>query len=163
MTTQSVSFFYGEVHLFAPGGQTRLARTVSLVRRTVSPDRAEITEEVLQPSRAKGGTPPEFTVRLTRQNGSTVFDATDEGKTFTGTMTFDEGAEWNWDSWSYDFRLSADGGGMRGKGRLNAKGIQTVKTLTDAEGKPSILLREDLETISAERYEELRVKIRAGR
>ena len=162
MTTESVSFFYGEVHLFAPGGQTRLARTVSLVRRTVSPDRAEITEEVLQPSRAKGGTPPEFTVRLTRQNGSTVFDATDGGKTFSGTMAFDAGTEWNWDSWSYDFRL-ADGGGMHGKGRLNGKGIQTVKTLTDPEGKPSILLREDLETISAERYEELREKIRTGR
>ena len=145
-----VEYYRGPVEYLSADGKVSYGKSESLVQRTVSPARARIIEEVVQPARKPGQPAQVFVTTLERVGATTRFSASDAGKTFSGTLAY-TGAGWAWDAWTYDIKLAA-GGGLTGQGKLDASGLSTDKVLTDAAGKPTTLVRERLARITAAQH-----------
>lgn len=156
----TISFFYGMVKFTSPDGKRLFGESTSLVKRVVQPAAWRIEEIVAQPGRKPGDPPVEHITQLSRignVGSSATFGAVDVGKTFTGTLSF-KGAEWAWESWTYDIALAA-GGKITGEGTLSKDGIRTRKNMFNKEGQPTVLVAEDLRPITEQKYNELRLSL----
>lgn len=150
-----IRYYYGEVKYSSPDGKIPYGQTISLVKRTVNPEEYSIVEDVIQPARTPGGAASEFITHIVRtDSASLVFNASDEGKTFSGTLTFSAN-DWQKNSWIYSIQLCS-GGKIEGTGTLSDQGIQTRKTFFNQNEAPTTLIVEDLASISSDRYEEIR-------
>jgi hypothetical protein len=154
-----VSYYAGNVTYSSEDGSTSYGGTTSLVKRTVNKGRHEIIEVVLQPPKKIGGLADEFVTHLTQQKKSSTFTAFDEGKTFRGSLTY-AGPDWKWTHWTYAIEMTANGEPtgekLTGDGEITPFKLTTSKLLTDANGKPKFLVREDLDRVSPVEYEKLK-------
>jgi hypothetical protein len=92
---------------------------------------------------------------MTRRGKTLVFDATDDGKTFTGTLTY---ASDKLDSWTYDIQMTG-GGSVKGKGRIDAKGVHTDKQVVMRAG-PSMKVIEELAPVTEATYTQHHQKLK---
>lgn len=147
----NTQYYYGEVIISSPDGKIPYGKSVSLIKRTVDPANNTISEIVLQPPRDPKQKPKDINTTLKRIESSNVFFASDDEKTFEGKLTF-TGSEWSWNNWTYDIKL-ADGSKLDGVGVLDSAGIKTQKTFYKPDGKASILIKEDVKSISSAEYD----------
>lgn len=153
----SINYYYGSVHYFSPDGSADWGNTASLVKRTILPGEGRITELVTQPDRNDPSKSNDFDTTLTRVGTSNVFSVSIVGDTTSGTMSF-SGDEWNWDSWTYDLKLSPSGY-IHGTGSLSVSGIQTRKEVFDANHAQTVLMTEDLKPISDQEYARIYIEM----
>ncbi len=150
-----VSYYAGNVTYSSGDGSTSYGGTTTLVKRTVNKARHEVTEVVLQPDRT-------FVTHLRQQKKTSTFTATDDGKTFRGSLTF-AGPEWKWTQWTYAIETTANGEAtgekISGEGDISPFKLTTTKLITDATGKPTMLVREDLDRVSPPEYEKLKAEM----
>ncbi len=150
--------YYGRVTYSSPDGTTAYGRGFSLIRREVRPSAGKIIETAVQSGRGPDEKAEEYVTELSRKGSTTVFEAKEEGGTFTGTVSF-KGAEWKWRSWVYDLDLTS-GGKLTGSGSLNERGVKTRKILSGGDG-PDTLIIEDLKPVSLKQYGRLYKKMTA--
>ncbi|MBS1962471.1 MAG: hypothetical protein JST04_09660 [Bdellovibrionales bacterium] len=153
------AFYAGNVSFSSPDGANALGGTTSLVKRVTNRAKREIVETVYQPPKHEGGSMTAIVTHLKRKGSSNVFEASDEGKTFRGTVTF-EGPEWKWTRWTYAIDMLAAGepNGMTvsGEGEISPYAIKTSKTLSDANGDATLLVREELGRVTPAEFEKLK-------
>ena len=140
------AYYYGQVSFFSPDGKLPYGNTDSAVKREVLDGGARIIETVTQPGAGHGMRPKEFVTQLKRRKKTLVYDASDAGGTFTGTVTFKE-AELK--TWTYKIKLKA-GGAIKGTGWLTPEGVKTEKQLLGV-ARP-MTVKEDLKTVSERDY-----------
>lgn len=141
-----VTCYEGTTTVTSPDGATPYgAPAPVVVRRTVSPSEGTISEHVVSPGE-------EHPTTLTRVDDSNVFQATDDGNTFSGTLTF-EGPEWEWTSWTYDISMTDGSGALRGTGRLEGNVMENEKIFAGPEGDPQARITEHLEQLDHETCE----------
>lgn len=150
-TSANTKYYYGDVMISSADGKTPYGKSVSLIKRTVDPAQDMITEIVLQPPRDPKQKPKDINTVLKRVGSTNVFSTSDDANTFNGKLIF-TGTEWSWNSWTYDIKL-ADGSKLNGKGLHDAVGIKTEKTFYKPDGGASLLIREDLKSISSDEYD----------
>jgi len=140
------AYYYGQVSFFSPDGKLPYNNTDSAVKREVLDGGARIIETVTKPGPAHGMRPKEFVTELRRRKKTLVYDVSDAGGNFTGTVTFkDAGLK----TWTYNIKLKA-GGTIKGSGGLTPEGLKTEKRIAGVD-RP-MLVREDLKTISERDY-----------
>ena len=122
-----------------------LGKTRSAAKREISNGGALIVETVTEPGRSPSAPAQTFTTRITRRGETLVYDAADDEKTFSGTMTFSgPGLE----AWTYDLKI-AKGGALTGTGRLTPEGLSAVKLMT---GPDEVKITDELKTVTREEY-----------
>ncbi|MDO8804145.1 MAG: hypothetical protein Q7R35_06930 [Elusimicrobiota bacterium] len=141
------AYYYGQVSYLSPDGKLPYNSTDSAVKREMLDGGARLIETVTQPGSGHSMRPKEFVTKLKRRKKTLVYDASDSGGTFTGTLTFKDR---RLRSWTYRIKLK-DGGAIKGSGRLSPEGIKTEKQLTGT-GRP-MLIREDLKAVTEQEYE----------
>ncbi len=139
------SYYLGESAFFSPDGRLPYGKTDSAVKREILAGGARIIETVTQPGAGPGVPPKTMVTELKRRGKKLVYDASDAGGTFSGTLTYkDAGLT----GWTYDLRLK-NGGAIKGKGSVSAGGLKTEKQLTG--GRP-MLVKDELKPVSEEKY-----------
>lgn len=137
-----VSYYYGSVSFLSPDGRLPYRKTETVVRREIMENGDRILETVSQPSYSPS-MKPEITVTELRRRGKTlVYDASDRGRTFSGTVTFRDTALM---SWTYEIKMQ-DGSAVTGKGELTKERLLTEKQLTGV--KRPMMIRDDLKSVS---------------
>lgn len=142
----SSAYYYGQVSSFSPDGRMPYGNTDSAVKREILDDGARIIETVTRPGPSPSMRPKEIVTELKRRKKTLVYDASDTGATFAGTVTFQDP---DLKSWIYDIKLKA-GGTIKGSGKLSPEGIKTEKQLSSG-GRP-MSVKEDLKTVSEREY-----------
>ncbi len=138
--------YYGQVSFFSPDGKIPYNNTESAVKREILDGGARIIETVTQPGHGHSMRPREIITTLKRRKKTLVYDASDAGGTFTGSVTFKDP---ELKTWTYDIKLKT-GGELKGSGRISPDGIKTEKQLSGV-GRP-MSAREDLRTVSEDIY-----------
>ena len=139
-----VRYYVGTYATMSPDGKQPYGPPVPVVgKRTLKKAEGIILEVLDLPTK-------HFEVTLTRTKNNT-FQGTDKGKTWTGTIVY-AGDDWQWNSWTYDIRLSDGSGTLKGKGSLHAGKMETDKTFFDPTGAPKALILERLQTATAAEY-----------
>jgi len=140
------AYYYGQVSFFSPDGKLPYNKTDSAVKREVLDGGARIIETVTQPGSGHSMRPKEFVTELKRRKKTLVYDVSDAGATFTGTVTYkDPGLK----TWTYNIKLKA-GGAIKGSGKLSLEDIRTEKQLSGVS-RP-MLIKEDLKTVPEREY-----------
>ncbi len=139
------TYYYGQVLFFSPDGKLPYGSGDSAVRREISNGGARIIETVTQPGSGHSMRPKEIVTTLKRRKKTLVYDASDSGGTFSGTVAFkDPGLT----DWTYNIKLKA-GGSITGAGSLSPEGIKTEKQLA---GVRPMSVKEDLKAVSEKEY-----------
>ncbi len=139
------AYYFGTVKYSSLDGRLPFGRNVAAAKREIASGGALILEAVTEPGRSPSMPAQTFTTRLIRRGETLVYDAADDEKTFSGTMTFSgPGLE----AWTYDIKL-AGGGALTGSGRLTAEGLSAVKTLG---GSQEVKITEELKAVSQAEY-----------
>lgn len=153
------AFYAGNVSFSSPDGANTLGGTTSLVKRVTNAAKREIVETVYQPAKAPGAPVTPIVTHLKRKGSTNVFEASDEGKTFRGTVTYD-GPEWKWTHWTYAIEMLSGGEPtgqtVTGEGEISPYSIKTSKTLSDASGNATLLVREELGRVTPAEFEKLK-------
>jgi hypothetical protein len=123
---------------FGPAKDTAVSRTIDPVAHT-------IVEEVLD------GADTIITTMSQREN-SNVFDASDDGATFSGTLTF-TGAPFHFTGWSYDLSLTDLSGTIEGSATIDDEGIATDKVFKDAGGVAQARIQDALAAVDEATYD----------
>ena len=140
------AYYYGQVSFFSPDGKLPYGNTDSAVKREVMDGGERIVETVTQPGPGHAMSPREFVTELKRRKKTLVYDVSDAGGTFTGSVTYkDSGLK----AWTYDIKLK-EGGTIKGSGWLTPEGVKTEKRLLGV-ARP-MTVREDLKTVSEGEY-----------
>lgn len=139
------AWYFGPSSYFSPDGRIPYGGTESAVRREISGGGALIVETVTQPGHSPSMPAMVSVARMSRRGGSLVYDAADDEKTFSGTVTFSSA---DLSSWTYDLEL-ARGGTVTGSGSLSGGAIRTEKLL--GLERP-MLVREELKAVSEREY-----------
>ena len=143
-------YYYGEVKVTSPDGKTPYGPVkYSLVKRTIDEKEKTIIEDVRQDGK-------QFNTKLSQTKEDNVFTATDEDKSFSGTMTF-TGDKWKWTNWTYNIEMTNGSGKIVGEGRLTSSAIETIKKFVLPNGKEQVLITEHLNEISKQEYEKLKI------
>lgn len=140
------AYYYGQVSFFSPDGKMPYGNTDSAVKREILDDGAHMIETVTQPGPSPSMRPKEIITELKRRKKTLVYDASDAGGTFAGTVTFQDP---QLKTWVYDIKLKA-GGTIKGAGKLLTEGIKTEKQLSGG-GRP-MSVKEDLKAVSEREY-----------
>ena len=138
-------YYFGQVRYSSVDGKQPYGGTTSAVMREVLAGGDRIIETVTQPGRSPATPSQTFVTRITRRDHALVYDAADDEKTFTGSLTF-SGPDLA--AWAYDIKLAS--GALTGSGRLTAAGIATDKTLAIAR---PVRITEDLRVVTKAEYE----------
>lgn len=142
-------YYYGEVKITSPDGKIPYGAVKhSLVKRTIDEKGKTIIEYVNQDGKM-------FNTKLTQTDKINVFTATDDAKSFSGTITF-AGEDWKWNNWTYDIEMADGSGKILGDGKLSASGLETTKKFVLPNGKQQVLITENLKEITKEEYEKLK-------
>lgn len=137
-----VSYYYGSVSMLSPDGRLPYNKTESAVKREIMEGGARIIETVTQPGPSHSMKPEIYVTELRRRKKTLVYDVSDKGGTFSGTVTFSDPAL---RSWTYDIKLK-DGSAITGRGELAKEGILTEKQLTGV--KRPMMVKEKLKPVS---------------
>ncbi len=141
-------YYYGEVKTNSPDGKISYGPVKhSLVKRTIDEKGKTIIEYVIQDGKL-------FNTKLTQTDKNNVFTATDDAKSFSGTITF-AGETWKWSNWTYDIEMTNGSGKIVGEGKFSSSGIETTKKFILPNGKAQVLILENLNEITKEEYEKL--------
>jgi len=143
--TDGAAYYCGESSFFSPDGRLPYGSAETAVKREILSGGARIIETVTQPGHSPGMPAKTIVTELKRRGKRLVYDVSDAGGTFSGTITFKNG---QLNSWTYDLKLK-DGGTVKGSGSLTGEGIRTEKQLTG--GRP-MLVKDDLKTASESKY-----------
>lgn len=145
-TAESVAYYSGPSQASSPDGATMFGPpTTSVVMRTLKPSEGVIVEDVHQ------GNERHLTT-LTRRGDSLVFDATDEAKSFTGTLTF-ASDPFSPGAWTYAITMADGSGTIEGQGSLDDVGIHTNKTFKSPDGEARVRITEELKSIDEAAYD----------
>jgi hypothetical protein len=117
----------------------------ALVARTVDAAHDQIVEVVVDDGALR-------TTTLQRDGGTNVFRATDEAKSFTGTVTM-TGDGWNISGWSYDLTMADGSGTIAGTATIDAAGIRTEKFFVTPNGEKKVRIVDGLSPISQAEYD----------
>lgn len=151
---EQVTYFLGEVRMSSPSGQP-MGSSLSLVKRTLSPDENKIVELVVSIDPAK--LTREFTTIFEVQG--TKFVMKDGEGTFAGEGEL-SGKAWEWNGWKYEVDFTGPRKGrLRGEDILGPDGIQVKKSFATPDGVVRVQFNEDLKPISKVTYEILRAKV----
>lgn len=158
----SVNYYYGPVS-YSQGGET-----YSLIKRTISPSRSQIIEELIQPPRVEGQAAFSDVTTMTRVGTSNEFAVTDSLKSFQGKISF-QGPEWKWTSWTYQIEgVSGLMNGMTilGSAKLDSNDLHIEKVATGQYRLPdgsvkafSLTITEAEKEVSSSQYEACRQKL----
>lgn len=137
--------FRGTSQAMSPDGAMMFGPpTPVLVKRTLMPADGVIVEDVHH------GKDHHLTTLV--QKGETgVFEASDDGAGFTGTVTF-AGDPYAPGSWTYDITMADGSGRLTGEGSLSDAGIKTAKTFASPDGVTRARIVDDLAPIDAATY-----------
>lgn len=152
VSDDQVSYYFGDVQYFSEDGKIPYGGTHSLIKRTTSPQKLNITEELIQPPRRQGQPAFQTVTTITRVDESNVLVATDDLHSFIGKMTF-TGDNWMWTSWTYSLAFIGggfSGGKLVGSGTLNSGGMTIEKKFYTQTGVT--LVRENLKSISQNQF-----------
>lgn len=141
----STAYYFGTVKYSSLDGRMPFGKTRSAAKREISAGGALVVETVTEPGRSPSMPAQTFTTRITRRGETLVYDAADDEKTFTGTVTFSgPGLE----AWTYDIKL-VKGGELTGSGKLTPEGLSAVKVMA---GPDEVKITEELKTVSQDEY-----------
>lgn len=141
-----VAYYYGQVLFFSPDGKLPYGDTDAAVKREILDGGARIVETATQPGSSHGMRPKETITELKRRGETLVYDASDVGGTFFGTIVFRDP---ELKSWIYWMTFKA-GGAMEGSGKLSPEGIKTEKHVFDG-GRP-MMLKGEFKVVSERVY-----------
>ena len=96
------AYYYGQVSFLSPDGKLPYNKTDSVVKRETLDGGARIIETVTQPGSGHGMRPKEFVTELKRRKKTLVYDASDAGGAFTGTLTYKDP---ELKTWTYNIKL----------------------------------------------------------
>ncbi|MBW2700723.1 MAG: hypothetical protein JRF33_07860 [Deltaproteobacteria bacterium] len=150
VNTPAPTYYSGAVLTTSPDGETPLGPPVKvLAKRLLLPAENKIVEEVWLGDK-------HIITTLLRQEGGSIFKATDAGATFEGTLSF-TGEDWEWNRWTYDIRLLDGSGKITGRGSKTQEGRLIIeKMFIDPRGLPRARIMEDHKPISQKTFGELR-------
>ncbi len=144
-------YFVGTSQASSPDGATSFGSARAYVaKRTGSIAKGIIVEEIAQDGMSS-------TTTLTRRGDSSVFDATDADRTFSGTVTY-SGDPFTAGEWEYALTL-ADGSKLTGRGSLSASGLGATKLVTSPDGQPKARIVDDLKVSTDVDYAAARAKL----
>ena len=123
---------------FGPAEDTVTKRTVDAAART-------IVEEVVSQ-----GLP--IVTTMTERGDTNVFDASDDGGTFSGTLTFD-GSDFAFTGWTYFIELTDGSGVITGVATIDDENILTHKTYSDHSGTAQALIADALHVVDEDTYD----------
>lgn len=143
--SEKINYYLGESKMTSPEG-IYYGSSISLVKRTVSPDNNQITEDVI--SIDKKDVREYVTVFNVKKNDFTV---SDNQKTFSGQGTF-SGNSWNWDGWTYSAEMANSGGLVKGTDKIINDEIIVDKEYYQTKDKLTLKFKEVLKPISKEAF-----------
>lgn len=117
------------------------------MKRAISEGGRVLVETWTQPGPSPSMPPQVTVIRLTRRGESLVHDASDEKKTFVGSVVFVSGLL---DAWTCTLTYSTVGT-VTGSGRVSAEGVRTSRTF---QGPRLMLTAEELRPIAREVYDD---------
>ena len=140
-----VAFYVGTVTVTDPNtGASFGPPQDTVVKRTDDTFAGTIVEEVLD------GTDTIITT-MTRRGNTNVFDASDDGATFTGTLTY-TGTPGAFSGWTYAIVLTDGSGAIEGSATIDALGIATDKTFRDPDGLARARIQDALSAVDEATY-----------
>lgn len=151
---ERVAYYLGEVRMSTPAGRL-VASTLSLVRRTATPDENKIVEVVASVDPSKPT--KEFTTVFEVQGSRFVMK--DAEGTFTGAGEL-KGEPWEWTGWRYEVEFTgATQGKLKGEDVLNADGLTARKSFMTPDGVVRAQFIEELKPISKSAYDILHARL----
>lgn len=146
--TEKTNYYIGESKMTSPEG-TPYGSSISLIKRTISPDKNQITEDVI--SIDKRSNPREFiTVFSIGKNNQ--FNISDNEKTFSGKGSL-SGKEWNWDGWTYQVDMANSKGSLKGDDKFINGELVVSKEYYAPDGKLSVKFSENFKPVSKEFFD----------
>jgi hypothetical protein len=137
-----VHYYKGTSTTTSPDGKTPYGPPADdIVQRTVDRQAGTIVEDVVMAGR-------DVPTTMRRKGTTLEFDASDEGGTFSGTLTY-SGPEW--DSWTYALTVGKTGS-ISGTGKIVDGTIMTDKMFNGPDGKPVAHISEKLAPATAEEF-----------
>ncbi|MEE2779364.1 MAG: hypothetical protein VYE15_02495 [Myxococcota bacterium] len=141
----AVQYLQGEMVTTSPDGATPFGPpTPVIVKRVIDGAKGQILEDSWH-----GGEHHKSTMTL--RAGTLIFDATNDKKTYEGTMTFAT-EDWLRGSVTYDIKMSDQSGTLTGTGAWEGDTYNTVKVFSDPTGTPQAKMTEALTIITEEAF-----------
>ena len=139
-TLKTVTTYYtGTTEMAPPESKEPRNPRPYIVERTVDPEEHQLVEKVLV-----HGTMTATTMTATADPN--VFTATDENKSFTGTITY-KGKPWAWTSWHYDLKMADGSGTISGDATVTDDNIDTVKRFASPDGIVRMVIKDHIKPV----------------
>lgn len=146
----TTTYYIGTVEVSGPDGTPYGPATETVVQREVSPPRHLILETVLVQGQMSQ-------TQLRQTDDPNVFTASDDGGTFSGTLTM-IGEAWAWTGWDYEITMTA-GGSITGHADLGAATIDTQKQYTAPDGNLQAVIVEHVHAVPYDQFVAKRVEL----
>ncbi len=151
--TQAVQYFMGQTATTSPDESTPYGPPKALVARWVmngSGDR--IVEDTWH-----GG--EHFRSVFIRRPNTLVFDVNDDGKVFSGTVTFaitTGKGQWNRSAMTYALKMLDGSGTVTGSAQWEDDVLKTNKVFSDPANVPKARIRDSLQVITKDEFDAIR-------
>ena len=93
-----------------------------------------------------------YTSLKTRQGDTNTFELSDEGNTYSGTVTF-ASEDWARASMTYDIKMNDGSGTLTGTGSWEGDRYTTHKIFSDPTGTPQVRIVDNLKLVTKEAFE----------
>jgi hypothetical protein len=141
-------YFQGHMKMRSPDGKTPYGPPKNvLVKRHIQPNSGTITEYTWHGGHA-------LVTTMTRRVNTGIFDAVDNPKTFTGTLTYG-GPVWCLSRWQYTVNLGPKGN-LKGTGWMEHGQMRTDKMFYGPKGKAAARIREHLSPMTRAAFDAVR-------
>ena len=145
------TYYTGTTEMAPPDSKEPRMPRPYIVERTVNPEEHTLIEKVLV-----HGTMTATTMTATADPN--VFTATDENKSFTGTITY-KGPAWAWTSWHYDLKMSDGSGTIAGDATITDGNIDTVKDFASPDGIVRMVIKDHIKPVDESQFMDVWRKI----
>lgn len=149
-----VTFYLIEAGMRTASGRD-LPGSLSLVKRTVDPDKGQIDEAVI--SARAGGAAQEFVTRLQLKGSKATISCVNCEMSGEGEF---EGQPWHWDQFHFTANIP-QAGRVEGHDKFTPEGMSAVKKMFGPDGKPTVVIEESGRIIKESTYEILRARLLA--